>query len=143
MSICSHHKFMSFKYRRMYELKVSDIRISMESVKERLSEIVLVRTAVRTVATVSEKLRVSVDKFPLFIRTATLSRKFKVSERLSLRIILTCKRSEKTKVSLRIGPTPGANLLVPSEREKESVIVTLIALMEIMLVEHLTDLYIH
>src|SRR5438094_10550975 len=125
----------------MYELKVSDIRISIESVKERLSEIVLVRTAVRTVATVSERLRVSVDKFPLFIRVATLSRKFKVSERLSLRIMLTCKRSEKTRASLKTGAAPGANLLVPSEREKESVIAILIALMEIMQVEHLRNLY--
>jgi hypothetical protein len=91
---------------------------------------VLVRTIARTALTASESEILSLLLLPILIEGASASRKLRVSETESLKIILTCKRSEKTRVSLTGGAVEGANLLVPSVKEKESVTVTVRALME-------------
>jgi hypothetical protein len=91
---------------------------------------VLVRIIAKTALTVSERERLSLLLLPILIEGAIPSKKLRVSDTDNLRIMLTCKRSEKTKVSLTRGAVEGASLLVLSVREKESVIVTVRALME-------------
>src|ERR1041385_6176060 len=102
---------------------------------------VLVRTIAKTALTVSESEILSLLLLPILIEGAIPYKKLRVSEIDNLRIILTCKRSEKTKVSLTNGTVEGANLLVPSVREKESVIVTVRALMDIQPSELQLDSY--
>src|ERR1043166_2934706 len=91
---------------------------------------VLVRTVARAALTASEREIPSLLLLPILIEGAIPSRKLRVSDIDNLRIILTCRRSEKTRVSLTRGAVDGASLLVPSVREKESVTVTVRALME-------------